>query len=259
MLASNSRGVFLTRRRLQTALRDTLGMFVTESQLNLQVRGDQSGERSDVLEIDARNFSQLPYPAADTWQKDLLAPLAATAAWAKQQEIARIRLSGQYRLSTALALGWSFRAATGFELDIPTRAGLWLTDDRPSPDLVIPFHSSDATRLQDGRLALAIGVLRDPVSSLVAQGRDRETILALQFDQAIPDSKAAQQVARQIKEAVIQTVDRLRPRAIDLFFAGPAALAVALGHRWNAMPPTQLHEFDQDAGVYTPSACLAAF
>jgi hypothetical protein len=46
-----------------------------------------------------------------------------------------------------------------------------------------------------------------------------------------------------VKKTVAESVTRLAPRSIDLYLAGPAAFAVALGHRWNAMPPTQLHEF----------------
>ncbi|MGH8567657.1 MAG: SAVED domain-containing protein [Gammaproteobacteria bacterium] len=49
---------------------------------------------------------------------------------------------------------------------------------------------------------------------------------------------------------------RLRPRQIDLYFAGPAAFAVALGHRWNSMPPTQLREFLPAERNYTPTARL---
>jgi CBASS immunity sensor of nucleotide second messenger signals len=44
--------------------------------------------------------------------------------------------------------------------------------------------------------------------------------------------------------------------AIDLFFAGPAALAIALGHRWNALPPTQLYEFLPSERRYVKTALL---
>lgn len=256
-LAGNSRGHMLTRKQLLTELQGALGISLGDFSLNLHIRGDQSPEHPGALEIDARGFSQAAFPATRVWQHDLLDPLAATARWAKQQEKSRIALSGQYRLSTALALGWAFRAATGFELEIPTRAGAWLTDQRPPAGLTIPVKIADASRLQDRKLAVAIGVLRDPVPTLLAQGRDPAKVLAMQFDQAIPDGPTAQQVVRQIKDIVQRTVDRLRPDTVDLFYAGPAALAVALGHRWNAIAPTQLYEFEQSSGSYTPTAILA--
>jgi hypothetical protein len=255
-LADKSRGHTLTRKQLVTELQASLGISLADFSLSLHIRGDQSPECSGALEIDARGFSQAPVPPTQAWQHDLLEPLGATARWAKQQEKSRIILSGQYRLSTALALGWVFRAATGFELEIPTRAGAWATDQRPPSGLTIPVKVVDASQLQDRNLVVAIGVLRDPVPTLLAQGRDPAKVLAMQFDQAIPDGSAAQLVVRQIKDVVQRTIDRLRPDTVDLFYAGPAALAVALGHRWNAITPTQLYEFEQSLGSYTPTAIL---
>jgi len=256
-LVGKTRGHMLTRAQLLNELQQALGISLTDANLNLHIRGDQSPERYDALEIDARGFSQTPAPAAPVWQQNLLAPLAITAAWAKQQEKSRITLSGQYRLSTALALGWAFRAATGFELEIPTRAGAWATDHRPAPGLTLSIQARDASALQQDRLAVAIGVLRDPVPQVLLQGVAPETVLSLQFDQPIPDGASAQLAVLHIKNAVTRAVDRLRPKGIDLFFAGPAALGVALGHRWNALPPTQLSEFDQAPGTYTKTARLA--
>jgi hypothetical protein len=59
-----------------------------------------------------------------------------------------------------------------------------------------------------------------------------------------------------VKAAVSAAAVRLKPAAIDLYLAGPAAFAVALGHRWNAMPLTQLHEFIAAEGRYVPTALL---
>ena len=41
------------------------------------------------------------------------------------------------------------------------------------------------------------------------------------------------------------------PEQFDLF-RWAAALAVCIGHRWNALPPTQLYEFAQDSGTHLP-------
>ena len=46
---------------------------------------------------------------------------------------------------------------------------------------------------------------------------------------------------------------RKEQRPLGIYAAGPAAFFVALGHRWNAMPMTQLHELV--AG--TASTCRA--
>jgi 2-keto-3-deoxy-L-rhamnonate aldolase RhmA len=67
----------------------------------------------------------------------------------------------------------------------------------------------------------------------------------------------AQQLAQEMKSMVLATATKLSAKAIDLFFLGPAALAVAIGHRWNAMPTTQLYEYDPAAHEYKPSLLLS--
>jgi hypothetical protein len=255
-LASRSRGAMLTREQLIAVLEDKLAVSVSRTILPLHIRGDQSPERVDALEIDARVFSQAPFPPHDGWQDQLLRPLGLTAAWAKSLGITRVGLSGQFRISLALGIGWAFRAATGFELEIPTRDALWTTDQRPAHGDTVPMAVSDANELSHDHLAVAVGVLRDPVPGILASGNTPEMILSLHFDQPIADGVMAQLAVRQIKTAISAAVNRLQPKGIDLYFAGPAALAVALGHRWNALPSTRVYEFDQAVGRYAATCVL---
>lgn len=60
-----------------------------------------------------------------------------------------------------------------------------------------------------------------------------------------------------IKSAVSAACVGLDARSIDLIFVGPAALAVALGHRWNGMAPTQFFEFVSGQGTYVPTIEVA--
>ncbi len=69
----------------------------------------------------------------------------------------------------------------------------------------------------------------------------------------VASGRAAQAAVSAVKAAVSAAATRLKPAANDLYFAGPAAFAVALGHRWNAMPPTQLHEFIAAERRYVPT------
>ncbi len=191
------------------------------------------------------------------WTEQLLAPLDRTARWLRSQTVSRVALSGSYRLTTAMVLGWSFRAAIGFELEIPTRDGAWATDDRPSPDLRQTWQISEPMALHGDQLIVSVGVLRDPAADLEqTTGISAHSALALYLGEPINSAKGAQAAASAIKRSVDSVVVRLRPRAIKLYFAGPAALAVALGHRWNAMPPTQLHEFLTAERIYLPTASI---
>jgi hypothetical protein len=199
-----------------------------------------------------------PLPSRAEWQSLLLVPLERTARWAHRNRWNRLRLTGSYRISTAFGVGWAFRAATGFELEIATRDGNWVTDDRPDPQGArFPWRLVVPEAVNAGRLVVSVGVLRDPTPQVVtALGLESAAgVLSAYLDQPIAHGREAQHAVQTLKNAVVEAVNRLRPQGIDLYFAGPAALAVAIGHRWNALPTTQLHEFRQGHG-YVQSATL---
>jgi SMODS-associated and fused to various effectors sensor domain len=72
----------------------------------------------------------------------------------------------------------------------------------------------------------------------------------------VASGNAAQSGVALVKSAVSVAAARLKPAAIDPYFAGPAAFVVALGHRWNALPPIQLHEFIAAERRYVATAIL---
>jgi hypothetical protein len=87
-------------------------------------------------------------------------------------------------------------------------------------------------------------------------GISANALLSLHFSEPIVDGKAAQLIVSTVKSAVDSAAKRLRPAAIEFYFAGPSALAVALGHRWNSMGPTQLHEYIQSTRTYVQTALI---
>jgi hypothetical protein len=162
-------------------------------------------------------------------------------------------------ITTAFALGWSFRSATGFEIDIPTRQDAWATDDRPTvDDASFPWKLIEPASLVNGHLKVGVGVMRDPTSDILATIRLQlaTDILTMFLPTPLATGTQAQASVRFVKGAVVQAVARLRPIAIDLYFVGPAAFAIALGHHWNALPPTQLHEFINTNGCYVPTLMI---
>lgn len=259
-LARRSIGAPLGRAILLQTIENALGGPLPLPQsFPLHIRSDrnQSNERS--LEIDASAFSlrDKALPSPMDWTEDLLVPLDRTARWLHSQTVSRVALSGSYRLTTALVLGWTFRAAVGFELEIPTRDGVWATDDRPPPNLRPIWRISEPKDYHSDLLIVSVGVLRNPALDLEhTAGISAQSALTFYVEEPITSAKGAQAVVAAIKGAVDSAAARVRPRAIKLYFAGPAALAVALGHRWNAMPPTQLHEFLIAERVYFPTASI---
>lgn len=256
-LAGRSRGAAIARLELVATIeRAASATLVSSRPFPIHVRSDRNESKEDTLEIDASAFSGggTPFPDAGRWTTELAAALEAAARWLRQQNESRIGLSGSYRLSTAFLAGSSFRSAHGFELEIPTREGSWLTDDRPGPETEAPWHIDVPVALHGDRLVVSVGVLRRPFEELVAAGVASSAILNCLLDQPITSAKEAQVGVARVKDAVAAAASRLRASAIDLYIAGPAAFAVALGHRWNALPPTQLHEFDSAKRVYVRTA-----
>lgn len=259
-LASTSRGTMLTRARLIDVVQTASGKELADSNmLGLRIRSDNVQPESEGVEIDASAYSGTngTYPDTTRWKVEVLDPLAATAAWARRHGRARVQLSGSYRISTAFALGWSFRAASGFELEIPTRDGAWPTDVRPDEGDAVPRWEVRLPTGQLNRLTVAIGVLRDPSPEVHgALGIPVDEMLTAFLPTPIKNAKEVQLSAETLKAHVLAALRATGAPAVDLFLAGPAALATALGHRWNALPPTQLYEFLPSDRRYGQTALL---
>jgi SMODS-associated and fused to various effectors sensor domain len=261
-LARRSIGTMLSRPVLVGIIeREIASSLGVESSVPLHIRSDRSASNVDAIEIDASQFSgrDAAYPEPDVWRTMLLAPLEATAQWAREHRHVRFTLSGSYRLSTAFAIGWSFRSAIGFELDIPTRAGMWATDDRLPPGAgSLPWQLTNATRLAGDRLVATISVLRDSARDVAAaEALDLATdLFTAVLPQAIATAAEMEASAYTVKVALATNAAALGARQIDLFLVGPAAFAMGLGHRWNAVPPTQMHEFIAAERRYLPTVKL---
>ncbi|MDT9600436.1 SAVED domain-containing protein [Sphingosinicella rhizophila] len=260
-LAGRSVGTPISRAELRRTAEGGLGQpLPLPASFPLHIRSDRNEADETALEIDASLFSggAASFPASERWAEDLIGPLDRTARWLRAGGVSRVALGGSYRLSTAMVVGWSLRAASGYELEIPTRDGPWLTDDRPgSEDSALPWRITEPAALDGDYLVVSIGVLRDPAADLLeTAGVAADCVLSAYLPEPVVSGRAAQASASAVKRAVDAVVARLRPKEIRLFMAGPAAFAVALGHRWNAMPPTQLHEFLSGERRYVPTARL---
>jgi hypothetical protein len=257
-LVRRSVGAPLARRELLRLLEDeTSATLLGERAFPIHVRSNRSGQNEAALEIDASAFSGGPagFPTAERWQAEIAAPLEATAAWLRRRDVSRVALGGSYRITTALLLGHAFRSASGFELEIPTREGAWATDDRAAEE-ANDWSILQPTELDADALVVSVGVIRRPSDELKVAGIGPEKVLDVFKSTALTGAKPAQDGTTRVKAAVTEASSRLRAKRIDLYYAGPAAFAVALGHRWNAMLPTNLFEFDPTDRTYVRTASL---
>lgn len=218
---------------------------------------EQPGEL-DCIDIDGRPFSggDLAYPAPDVWKSKLLKPLNRAAEWCRVNGHSRIVLSGRYRLSTGFAIGAAFRSASGFEIEIPTREGFWNTDAHPVSGKSYPEWTIEPpAQAYNNSLVVAIGCLRDPTQQVKKQLAldNTQKILRLHLPEAVTSAEDLQASVQSIKNAVSSVCGKFNVNEIDCYFVGPVALAVALGHRWNGLPPTQWYEFVVSESEYVPT------
>jgi hypothetical protein len=228
-LARRSIGSPIGRLVLFRTIEDALGTRLPLPQaLPVHIRSDRDETNERSLEIDASGFSGRDgkFPPQKQWTDDLVVPLDRTARWLRSHAVPRIAISGSYGLTTAIVLGWSLRAAMGFELEIPTREGAWATDDRPSTSDIVPtWQIAEPTALHGDQLVISIGILRDPAPELGDTiGVPSDSMLRLFLDHPIPSAKAAQAGVATIKRSADAAVARLRPRRIQLFSRGQRLL-----------------------------------
>lgn len=260
----SKRGQHVGRQMLISILQDALGELpaaLTASTLPVKLVQAEADAISAAIEIDTRPFrlGEQEIPAPAVWANGLIEPLSRLAHWARASNRSQIALEGQYRLTTAFVAGYSLRSAIGFELAFYNRDTQWHTSTHPQQDTQsLSWEVSLPTALHKGRLVVMVGIVRSPLPAVQAtySADIVEASLTMQLPVGIPNSEAAQQGVAQIKQAVDKAVNRLRPSGIDLFYVGPAAFALALGHRWNKLPSTQLYEFHSETGIYQPTAVM---
>jgi hypothetical protein len=259
-LARGRIGVPLARSEVQAIIETSIGQALPLPKvLPLHIRSDRNERVETALELDASAYSggNAPFPAAYKWQAGLVEPLDAIQKWLRAHSYSRVHLSGSYRLSTGMAVGWALRSALGVDLQIETRSGVWSTDDRAGAVEEPAWTVTSPSASHEGRLLITIGVIRDPVAQVVeAMNVPADKILALHHAGPLTSGKEAQAGASAVKRAVDAAIAQYRPKVVDVFIASPAAFAVAVGHRWNAMPPTQLHEYVSNTRQYVPTVLL---
>jgi hypothetical protein len=257
-LARQNIGRSLSRKQLVDCIEANLQASLFPSgAFPVFVRSDRNGSDEDALELDASGFSGQggAFLPPEEWQRDLLQPVEVTAQWLSSRAIRRVSIHGSYRLTTGFVLGSSLRAARGFDLDIRTRDGAWPTDDHADANQRTDWVISLPESLESDDLVVSVGILRQPANDLRTNGTAPNAILDAFLAQPITSAKAAQHGVAQVKTAVAAVASQLKPKRIRLYYAGPAAFAVALGHRWNALPPTRLHELVANRG-YVATATI---
>lgn len=201
------------------------------------------------------------YPPKEEWNSKLVKELRDTKEWIiRHRNTQHIRLEGRCRLSVAFAIGYVFSEVAGFTIEMEHQNKIWLTSYYPADD--VPDYPL-SVEFQEGtgdRLVVAIGITPINIGKAVKTYLERENlcdlpILCLSSSQRIL-SDQANLVVDKIKSHILNTVYECGAKHVDLFYAGPATIALFLGHRWNPIHSVQCYEYISKTGKYVPTCQL---
>ena len=204
---------------------------------------------------DERNF-----PPPPQWNDELLLELHDTKQWMLEHRATRrIRLSGNRRLSASVAFGSVFSAVAGFAIDMISRdSAIWSTDVHARSETQNYALSCAQNRIECNadHLVVTIGILRnistDVESALPSLALKTAPALHMSGKAPIVSADQANSVVAQLKQHIADAVRVSQAKTVHLFIAGPAFLALLLGHRLNATTPVQCYEWG-GVGAYVPT------
>lgn len=156
---------------------------------------------------------------------------------------------GPMRLPAWFAAGAALPETRGVRLTCGHIGQPWSTDDAEVP---VTLDASTVDIGNGPELAVALAFAADPVDDIVAFARNsglpinRILRLGLPGDRRISCGGEAVAISRQIKEEVRRALRETDAKQVHVFQAGPAGLALLLGHQWNRIAPTLLWE---DLGI----------
>lgn len=252
-----SLGSFVLSRRNETILRAEIEQTInTKIPANLKpppqpvrihtaTREDEIDWHETELQFPWSKFSggeRRNYPAPEIWNTEIISPLNETKTWIlKHRKTRRIRLSGSRRLSTSLAFGAVFSAVSGFAIDMVYRDdAIWPTDSH-AEETTIPYEllTSGTAQNQTGEhLVVSVAILRDIAEEVDAFLSDSNLTeaptLHIRGAQPVLTANQANLIVGKIKTCMSDAARATGAKQIELFFAGPAFLALFLGHRLNA-------------------------
>ena len=204
------------------------------------------------------------YPPPAQWNEGLVRELHETKQWMLAHRVTRrVRLSGERRLSSSPAFGFVFSAVAGFAVEMVGRDGsVWATDDHAcatTPPYQVKEEGS--FRQQTGRdLVVGISFVRD-ISAEVMEavsgfGLPCAPTLFLSGEAAVISAKQTNAIVMDLKKRVARALQTTHAQTIHLFFAGPAFVALLLGHRLNATAAVQCYEWTGH-DRYVPTCLLS--
>jgi len=173
----------------------------------------------------------------------------------------KIRIISKAHLTAGFAFGFIFRPVTGFELIIQQKDQWWSTKSKILTDSKIKIDI-DPSKTSSKDLAVNLSISRDTDIKLGTFMEEHQVqfraVLYCKPESgadlnAVPDGDTAHAIAKEIGNAIRDTLSKYNITDIHIFAAVPLGLAYLIGSELNACGRIHLYEYDKVASKYYPS------
>lgn len=242
------------RRRLEN-----LDLLARDGTLVLAVHGIDREESRDLPNVRV-DFTDL-YPPGDSFERRGLAdpgdwdavvlPRLTGGAWKLETfRSRRVHIVGSIRLPAWFAVGRKLPGVRRWVVSLEQDGVEWVSNERGGSAEVIPL--ADETLDGDGTdLAACIALRHDPTHDVGAYLSEAGIPAGHLFTvtgetgvgpTAVPDGAWAVAWVAAVQDALMAKVRETGTTRVHLFMAGPAGVALLLGHRWNVLPAVTVYE-----------------
>ncbi|MFD8500961.1 SAVED domain-containing protein [Amycolatopsis sp. NPDC059657] len=204
-------------------------------------------------------------PESPSHWNTMTAELDAAVARLAEAGVQDVLIRGALRQAAFFLVGARLAQVTGKRVSYVQQGVLWSSDSPRLPPPPLDVVRTDLTAGDE--LAVAIGIAIDPTAAVTQHIRDQlpevsrlVTLLPQSgpHDQAIKSPGQAVGYTQAIRNTVRTELEMRPSRRIHLFLAGPGGLALLLGHRWNRLAPTTVHEHLGPGRGYTAAFTVDA-
>lgn len=156
----------------------------------------------------------------------------------------RVLLRGALRLPSWFALGATFREVAGFDLAMDYRGEVWAADADGAS--IPPLGVRIDERFGQGRTALVLAISADGTEAVRDGVVDGDTGRLITLAPVGGPSRTTLEGPREAMALAVTVRDwvraNVRDSRIDLVLMAPAPFALFLGHLWDRIAPTTVHE-----------------
>jgi hypothetical protein len=227
----------------------------------LEVSAKPRSNLGKHIEFDWPNFfggEERKFPPPEEWVR-MIEDLSQTKEWiVEYRKKKHICLSGEQRLPVFMAIGSVFAAVAGFVLEYRNRDGVWKTNAYPGPK-TYSWKLDFTGGISSEDIAVSIGVMKN-IKEQVCADLDRRGLggiprLHLFNEAPLVSAEQTNAAVEAGKREIGGAVARTGAKTMHLYVAGPAHLALFLGHRLKAICDVQTYVWAGPSG-YSPACRL---